>query len=262
MLAFSTPVKLLTVLVSSIQIVSANTPIKWDDFWANGGHTAAVAAVPMYHFGRPRHQTPCYPQAGQTNGRQTNGSPTTACGDLGKGCADPGPWKGQNTLGNPFPVYYTVKECNKKVRVAYSIYYSHDSGHMSDWENVIVEWNGDGAGGWKREGLFLGYHGKWEYLSWRDVQNTVNGESDKFDQDAKDRDHPKVYAGAFYHAMFHTRKTSIDSCINSRDEFRSNDWYLLPGNDLVQDGNLILDGWDWGAANTNPSTLRKDLCKV
>ena len=50
-----------------------------------------------------------------------------------------------------------------------------DSGHKSDWENVIVEWNGDGKGGWIRESVRLGQHSNFQYLKWNDIQNTVNG---------------------------------------------------------------------------------------
>ncbi len=70
--------------------VSANTPIRWNDFWdgillptlrtrenasqganfytSDGGKRAAMAAVPMYHFGAPRGETPCYPEDAEYNG--------------------------------------------------------------------------------------------------------------------------------------------------------------------------------------------------
>lgn len=50
-----------------------------------------------------------------------------------------------------------------------------DSGHKSDWGNVIVEWNGDGKGGWIRESIRLSYHSEFKFLWWKDIQNTVNG---------------------------------------------------------------------------------------
>lgn len=251
---------LLAALAATVQVVTANNPIVWNDFWDNGGKKAAMAAVPMYHFGRPRGMTPCYPEDAENNGQQTDGNDSTYCTNLNKGCRDPGPWNGANSPGNPIPVYYTIKECNGKVRVAYSIYFRHDSGHMSDWENIIVEWTGNGQGGWVRESIRLGQHSDFQYIPWGEIQSTVDGESDKYEQDKKDRDHAKVYVGAFYHATFHTRKTSLDTCSNRGEEFRSNDWQILPWSDLVKDGSVIKDGWDWGKANTNPATLRQNLC--
>lgn len=60
------------------------------------------------------------------------------------------------------------------------------------------------------------------------------------DQDAKDRNHAKVYVGAFHHAMFTTRKTSNDNAGTlPGDEFRSNDWFLLPWDTTVQDDSRI-----------------------
>ncbi|KAK4446676.1 hypothetical protein QBC34DRAFT_356328 [Podospora aff. communis PSN243] len=259
-------VKTFIAALAAVAIpVSANNPIKWNDFWDNGGKTAAMAAVPMYHFGRPRGEAPCYPEDAEYNGVQVDGvSHLTGgvyCQNLNMGCRWPGEWTGRNSAGVPFPIYYTIRECNGRVRVAYSIYFKKDTGHKSDWENVIVEWNGDGKGGWIRESIFLGQHSYWEKMGWGSIQNTVDGEWDKYDQDAKNRDHPKVYVGAFKHATFHTRRTVIDSCaFADKDEFRSNDWQLLPWSDLVKNGDVIKDGWDWGAANTNPATLRGSLC--
>jgi len=93
-----------------------------------------MAAVPMYHFGAPRGKTPCYPEDAEYNGVQVDGNdpgPGDYCTNLGKGCRSPGPLTSRNAQGAPFPVYYTIKECSGRVRVAYSIYFRHVSVHLS-----------------------------------------------------------------------------------------------------------------------------------
>ncbi|KAL9949944.1 hypothetical protein ACHAP6_000693 [Verticillium nonalfalfae] len=247
------------VLATIAGLTSANDAIPGSAF-ENSGHEAAIAGAPMYHFGRSWDRKPCYPEAGQTDGVKTDGVDSDLCfSSQNGGCADPGPWNGVNSPGNPFPVYYTVRQCNdNEWRVAYSIYYKKDSGHKNDWENSIVIWNGDGAGGWKRSSTLLGWHGGWDYIAWGDIQNTVNNDGDLFDQGAKDRNHAKVYQGFYYHATFSTRKTSLNTCANTRDEFRSNDWYFLPDGTWLHNGDLIQDGWDYGSADTNPSSLRNE----
>ncbi|KAM0645877.1 hypothetical protein ACHAQF_000194 [Verticillium nonalfalfae] len=163
------------VLATIAGLTSANDAIPGSAF-ENSGHEAAIAGAPMYHFGRSWDRKPCYPEAGQTDGVKTDGVDSDLCfSSQNGGCADPGPWNGVNSPGNPFPVYYTVRQCNdNEWRVAYSIYYKKDSGHKNDWENSIVIWNGDGAGGWKRSSTLLGWHGGWDYIAWGDIQNTVN----------------------------------------------------------------------------------------
>lgn len=130
----------------------------------------------MYHFGRSWGRAPCYPEAAEINGVQVQGVDSDLCfSSQNGGCADPGPWNGPNSPGNPFPVYYTVRQCNdNEWRVAYSIYFKKDSGHKNDWENSIVIWNGDGNGNWIRSGTLLSMHSGWDYIQWDQIQNTVN----------------------------------------------------------------------------------------
>ncbi|KAF8466311.1 hypothetical protein BDZ91DRAFT_657955 [Kalaharituber pfeilii] len=219
-----------------------------------------MAAAPMWHFGRPRGFKPCYPQDAVQNGVQTDGNAP----DFGfrpllnNGCSDPGEWNGPNSQGNPFPIYFSVTQCQPhEYRVTYSIYFRHDSGHKSDWENVAVVWQGDENNQWYRARLLIGQHGRWVSLNWGDIQGTVNGWEDLMDQDAKYRNHPKVYVGVFSHAVFHTRKTNFDlwNPADQDGEFRSNDWYLFPWDDLVQRGDMIKREWSWGKADTNPPAL-------
>ncbi|KAF3063759.1 hypothetical protein GL218_02486 [Daldinia childiae] len=241
-------------------------PGSWfhDDDGFGKGHKAAMAAVPMFHFGRPHGANPCYPESAQINGNQVDGNDPDSgnWSNLGRGCADPGPWinpkSGGPGQGNPFPVYYTINQCkDHEFRVTYSIYFKHDSGHKSDWEVVSVVWQGDSNNMWTRSQLMLGQHGGYVTRNWGDIQNTFNDSGDKSTNGAKNRDHAKVYVGAFYHAIFDTRKTSIDTAdpADKQAEFRSNDWFIWPWDSLVQSGSLIHSDWVWGKADTNPPTL-------
>ncbi|KAI1407146.1 hypothetical protein F5Y13DRAFT_183622 [Hypoxylon sp. FL1857] len=241
-------------------------PGSWfqDDDGFGKGHKAAMAGVPMFHFGRPHGYKPCYPESGQVNGQQTDGNDSDlgVWANLNKGCADPGPWlnpkKGGPLQGNPFPVYYTINQCGEhEFRVTYSIYFKHDSGHKSDWEGVTMVWQGDNNNNWTRRQLWVGQHGGWDKINWGDVQNTFNDKTDQSTDAGKDKDHAKVFVGAFYHAIFHTRKTSIDTAdpIDKQAEFRSNDWFIWPWDSLVQPGSLIKYEWAWGQADSPPLAL-------
>ncbi|KAI9868481.1 MAG: hypothetical protein M1813_005925 [Trichoglossum hirsutum] len=258
---------ILGVLAAGTTLVSANDPIDTSKFVNDdghgAGHAAAMASVPMFHFGRPHGANPCYPEDAVVNGVQTNGNDPDLgnWGRMDDGCAYPGDWHGPMSPGNPFPVYFTIKQCStNEYRVAYNIYFKHDSGHVSDWEGVIVTWKGDGSGQWWRDRILLGQHGKYVSKVWGEIQNTINGydeslpvpametlmarahrNDDLKDQAQKSRNHAKIYVGAFYHAIFDDRYTAIDTAnpANKPAEFRSNDWYLLPWDTLVQPGSMI-----------------------
>ncbi|KAI2465951.1 hypothetical protein F4781DRAFT_371514 [Annulohypoxylon bovei var. microspora] len=247
-------------------LATTKIPGSWfhDDDGFGKGHKAAMAAVPMFHFGRPHGSKPCYPESAQINGKQADGNDPDAgnWANLNRGCADPGAWlspkKGGPLQGNPFPVYYSINQCkDHEFRVSYSIYFKHDSGHKSDWEGVTVVWKGDGNNNWERTHLMFGQHGGYDVKKWSDIQNTFNGKSDQSSNGAQRKDFAKVYVGAFYHAIFNTRKTSIDTADpgDKQAEFRSNDWFVWPWDSLVQPGSLINPNWVWGEADTNPPTL-------
>ncbi|KAF1999782.1 hypothetical protein P154DRAFT_554604 [Amniculicola lignicola CBS 123094] len=267
----STYASVVAVLATLSGVAVANSAIDGalfhDDDGYGPGHAAAMSSTPMWHFGRPLGQNPCYPEAAETNGRQTDGNSPDSGINPSRGCADPGPWTGQNSQGNPFPVYYTIKQCSANdMRIGYSIYFKHDSGHKSDWENVIVKWSkpDESVNNWTRVEALLGFHGKWKSYGWNDIQNTVDGWADLMTQDKKGANHPKVYVGAWGHAVFHDRYTPLSTwnALAPRKEFRSNDWYWFPDDGSVQPGTLIKDEWEWGQADTNPATLRtwRDIC--
>ena len=118
---------LLAAVAALLPFVAANDRIPGSMF-RNDPHRAAMAAVPMWHFGRPRSMKPCYPEdAVQSDGSQTNGNGAEYQTNIGKGCKDPGDWHGQNTQGSPFPTYYTVTRCGDSWRVTYYLYFKHVS---------------------------------------------------------------------------------------------------------------------------------------
>ncbi|KAI9774236.1 MAG: hypothetical protein M1839_001738 [Geoglossum umbratile] len=254
----------LAAIAAIFAFVSANDSIDGslfvNDDGHGPGHSAAMAAVPMFHFGRPHGATPCYPEAAERDGVQADGSDTDLgiWANLGKGCAYAGDWNGAMSPGNPFPVYYTIKQCSpSEYRVSYNIYFKHDSGHTRDWEGVIVVWTLGDNNQWRRDRIMLGQHGRYSTKNWGDIQNTINGDGDHNDQDQRDRNHAKIYVGAFYHAIFDTRYTGIDipNPAVPTTEFRSNDWWLLPDDSLVVPGSRIKPEWAWGKADTNPASL-------
>ncbi|KAI9705030.1 MAG: hypothetical protein M1836_006812 [Candelina mexicana] len=255
---------LATLAVSILPLAFANDRIPGSMF-RNDPHRVAMAAVPMWHFGRPRGMKPCTPQdAVQSDGSQTNGNDPEPQENIGRGCYDIGDWHGANSQGNPFPTYYTVKKCGDSWRVTYSLYFRHDSGHKSDWEWVSVVWWQDGnTDQWYRGYLLQSYHSGSKAEKWQDIQNTINGDWNKFDQNQKDRNHAKVYVGAYHHAMFTTRKTSNDNAGSTPgDEFRSNDWYFLPWDSTVQDTSRINPNWNWGQAKSSPSNMFDRICNT
>lgn len=124
---------------------------------------------------------------------------------------------------------------------------------------MTVVWKGDSNNNWERTHLMFGQHGGYDVKEWKDIQNTFNGyvartpstsislsnsipsKSDQSSNGAQNRDYAKVFVGAFYHAIFNTRKTSIDTAdpADKQAEFRSNDWFIWPWDSLVQPGSLI-----------------------
>ncbi|CAF0986470.1 unnamed protein product [Didymodactylos carnosus] len=142
----------------------------------------------MWHFGRSWNRKPCYPDSATQDGKgghiQTDGTPA----DIfltGRGCNDPGDWKGPRTWGNPFPTYYTTKYCPKdnSWRITYiPLFFCidnlciQDAGHMSDWEWVsVVWWQDAGTDNWYRGYLLESYHRGQKAERWQDIQNTFAG---------------------------------------------------------------------------------------
>ena len=64
----------------------------------------------------------------------------------------------------------------------------------------------------------------------------------------------QVYVGFFKHANFPNRKTNINvfDAAAPNDEFRSHDWYFLPGEGDMHAGSEIHGDWNYGDATSSP----------
>ena len=128
-------------------------------------------------------------------------------------------------------------------------------------------WKKDPGDGdkWYRDTLIMSFHDTTHKKAWAEIQNTVNGYvlplslnktshfltgpcllnslhslEDQMDQGKSDRNHAKIYVGAFKHAMFDDRYTGDDALTAQTMEFRSNDWYYLPlWNEDLSDGSKL-----------------------
>lgn len=254
---------LATFLLPFYASANDRIPTEWFNDWTKH-EEIAKAAAPIWHFGRPTGRSPCYPEdAIQPDGSQTHGSPMQPV-QIWKGCAWPGEWKQPYSPGNPFTTYWTIRHCShdNTYRVTYSIYFKQDAGHMSDWEWVSVVWAKDaGSETWFRWTLLQSYHKGEKAESWNDIESTIHDESDIYTFGEKGRNHPKVYVGAFKHAMFTTKKTTIDTAATTPgDEFRSDDWYWYAASKLDK-GEHIPREWNWGAARSAPLIMFDEICE-
>lgn len=106
------------------------------------GWGPALAAMPMFNFARiDGNQGTCYPEgaknaAGDGPNPGTNVPPSF---DPGEDCTDPGPYNGDLSPGDPFPVYTDGVYCqgDNTWRINYNLYFVHDgstsAGHVHDW---------------------------------------------------------------------------------------------------------------------------------
>ncbi|CCX07008.1 hypothetical protein FPQ18DRAFT_327623 [Pyronema domesticum] len=227
---------------------------------------AARQACPFWFFGRSLNREPCYPESAVVNGGPHPGTPVRSDPSPGYGCPSPGHWSGTYSNGNPFPTYYNVKYCpgDQSWRINYNLYFSHDgmsgNGHRHDWEWVAVIWKRCGGSDmWCRNRLVRSFHSTQKSNNWSGIQNTINGKNELRRLGDKNKHHPLIYVGAFKHAMFDTRKTSMNVIGADELEFRSNDWWYFSQDWLVP-GDQINRNWNYGAASSTPPKVWDDLC--
>ena len=86
----------------------------------------ALAAAPMWFFGKLGDNDPCYPtSATDAGGHQTLGVEGCDYPDVGCHCRNPD--VPPSSPGPPFPVYVSARRCQPgEVRVAYSLFYQKD----------------------------------------------------------------------------------------------------------------------------------------
>lgn len=118
---------------------------------------------------------------------------------------------------------------------------------------------------WYRSGALLSFHRDYHYYSWADLQTVSNTNKTSLEDNHLNLNlnHPKIYVGAFKHAQFREKYTRFDTLATAQwDEFRSNDWYYLPGSshgDLV-DGMTIPTNFTFGVC-TGPRHRAKHICE-
>ncbi|KAL3695690.1 hypothetical protein R1sor_009766 [Riccia sorocarpa] len=229
--------------------------------------TAVLQSAPFWFFGRSLNREPCYPEDAAPNGKQNPGTSVPLTLSPGAGCPSPGNWNGTYSLGNPFPTYWAMTYCpdDASWRINYNLYFSHDGmggiGHKHDWEWVAAIWKSCDEGNdlWCRVRLIRSFHRTPKSEDWGSIQNTINSKDEIRHLGDKNKHHPLIYVGAFKHAMFDTRKTTVNIIGADDDEFRSNDWWYFAGDFLV-DGSVIDRAWDYGAASSTPLHVMDEIC--
>lgn len=129
---------------------------------------------------------------------------------IGDDCTDPGPYNGDMSPGNPFPVYVDAVHCaNGKSRwiINYLLYFVHDgsteiAGHKHDWEHVSVMWfeSENATDWWYRGAVVYSQHGKELSYRW-DAITTVDEEDVKNTTVGMMKNHPKAFVGMYKHAV-------------------------------------------------------------
>jgi hypothetical protein len=149
----------LVLGLASVRTTLANTPIDGSWFVDDLGIQAAQAAAPMWYM----PSGTCMPSAAENGeGHQTNGVDADHCNidALSDGCPTQPQWTGENTWygnvsGEPFvniPTYYANGYCSDgSWKTIYYVYFKKDTGHMSDWEGVVLSWKNVGNDQWIRD---------------------------------------------------------------------------------------------------------------
>ncbi|KAL8707122.1 MAG: hypothetical protein Q9220_007799 [cf. Caloplaca sp. 1 TL-2023] len=251
----------------------------FDDLPFTAG-SPAVDAAPVFLFSRTgKNNDPCYPESAVVLGSNppvmnpgTDGPRGPASINPGVDCTNPGPYTGEMSPGDPFPVYVGATWCEQQNvwKLNYDVYYVHDgslsAGHKHDWEGVTIVFakHPDAAGGdwWYRAGATYNHHQSHDWFEYDDLV-TVSGASAVGDTKVgKKLEHPKVYVGFFSHSAYASPDTAIivNAGARSGHEYRSDDWWRIPQATDMHSWREIDPKWNYGAATSNPSQNRKDIC--
>ncbi|KAJ2980066.1 hypothetical protein NQ176_g2864 [Zarea fungicola] len=261
----------LSALLLNAHRAWANNPIS-DFAFANGGFSAAMAAAPMWYM----PSGTCMPSAAEDgHGHQTNGVDTDNCNinKLNSGCPPEPRWQGRGTHyanipGEPFaqiPTYYNVVHCNgdssggdESWRIVYYVYFKKDTGHMSDWEGVVLRFI-KRNGGWFRESAIMEQDGHHVHIAWGDLNDTFDDVGDQGSFTNKNRNHPKLYFGKFHHSVHSDWYTDAfkNTCPPTSGTDWRNDDYQFWARDNLRHVNNLNPNWQWGAAD---SPRNMDVC--
>ncbi|KAI9702550.1 MAG: hypothetical protein M1836_001030 [Candelina mexicana] len=246
-------------------------------FGENDGKGAAVQAAPVFMFKRDNsgawgtNPTPCYPEgAGNSKGNGPN--PGTGPTLDGSNCRNPGKYSGPFSKGEPFPAYFSTVWCGKigEWRINYSLYFSHDTTHKHDWESATMTFSEKqkGSNTWYRDTLILSQHTGHAKKKYSEVEsvNMVPGDMDVRPIDGRNKNHPKVYVGAWKNPMYFDGTVVQGDrlkAIQQGDKYepKGDDWWYLPvEGDIVKSGTLDAYKGKYGDATSDPASIRDKIC--
>ena len=221
---------------------------------------------PQWNFARANNHDSCWPAEA-----------IYADGKLNPGAA-PKIWPNSNSncpaVGQPFPTYYSAKECitNNEIRVSYTLYipnsYFVGGGHRHDFEGVVVVWKKRDGEKWTRDRLLMSSHGKYVSQSW-DKAESWNA---NWSSAGLGREFPRVFVGWGSHAMFNDQNTRFVDIVSQAtgNEYRSakypvRDYSLV---EVTEDNELGKKFFakdtekHFGSADTHPAKVARDICKL
>ncbi len=178
--------------------------------------------------------------------RQNPGSGSdkgTASINPGADCTNPGPYQGDYSPGNAFPVYTSASWCGDVDvwKLNFDLYYVHDgnllAGHRHDWEGVTIVFARDPAANgdnwWYRavslnshslynsnlltqtQGAQYNHHEKHDWFKYSELITVTVDTPDASASDIRNEvsglnlNHPKAYVGFFSHSAYNRKATSI-----------------------------------------------------
>ncbi|PBP21743.1 hypothetical protein BUE80_DR007560 [Diplocarpon rosae] len=252
-------------------IASANTPID-NSVFTNDPLSAVKAVAPLWHLDAKT----CFPTAAtQPDGTQTRSLMNDFCGlsngGLNAGCPAQAKQTQQGQLSTPFPTYYTIRKCDKDAswRIVYDVFFQKDTGHPYDWEWAAVKLVQNAQGQYIRDGVFLEQDGDHPYVTWANIPNTFDGDSDKSQNNNYNRNHPKLYFGKWKHSVdvvFNDgfANDCLGAVVNQKD-YHSDDYQYFAADNLVS-GKAVPAHYSYGDADSVPQAFeaggKYDICST
>jgi len=250
------------------KLVAGNTPLD-NSVFTNDPLTAVKAAAPLWHF----DVKTCFPTtATQPDGSQTKNLTNDYCGidgSLNRGCPAQAKQTQQEQTSTSFPTYYTIRQCSKDSswRIVYDVFFQKDTGHPYDWEWAAVKFVKNSDGQYVRDGIWLEQDGNRPYVAWSNIAHTFDGDSDKYQYNNKNRDHPKCFFGKWKHnvaLVFNDDfgNDCLGAIINKKD-YHSDDFAFYAADSLLKD-TTVPANYAYGNADSTPQAFepggRYDIC--
>ncbi|KAG0649982.1 hypothetical protein D0Z07_3753 [Hyphodiscus hymeniophilus] len=248
-------------------LVIANTPIDGSVF-SSDPLTAIQAAAPLWHF----DEDTCFPSAAtEPDGSQTPSVPNDDCGiegALNAGCPKQAAQTKEEQLSTSFPTYYTIRQCSDSSwRIVYDVFFQKDTGHPYDWEWAAVKFVQNSDGQYIRDGIWLEQDGNHPYTTWSSIPSTFDNDTDKFQDNNQNRDHPKAYFGKWKHnvALVYNDNYANDclGAIIEKSDYHSDDYQFYAADSLLID-TTVPTSYSYGDADSTPQSFEAggayDIC--